>query len=293
MPYAFVAMRRFRLIEPASVEEASGILSSDEDARVIAGGTALLVMMRLGVYIPTTLVNLLKLGGLREISYDSDGLRIGALASIHDVESHPSVREHYPILASACHVVANIRIRNLATIGGNVAHADYQSDPPTALLALDASVELAGPSGQRELLLDEFLLRSYETAIQLGEIVTAIRVPPPPAGAVGRYLKFTTRSSEDRPCVGVAVLASVIDGVCDDVRVVIGAVSSRPIRVRDAEAAARGEAPGNGWVAELARAAAEAVDPIEDLSGTADYKRRLTEVLTRRLLTESLEGATQ
>ena len=283
-------MRRFSLVEPASLEEASRILAADEDARVIAGGTALLVMMKLGVYIPSTLVNLLKLDGLRNITFGDDGLRIGALASIHTVESDPAVREHYAILASACHVVANIRIRNLATMGGNVAHADYQSDPPTALLALDAVVELTGPSGSRELAIDDFLLGSYETAIEPDEILTAIRVPPPPLGAVGRYLKFTTRSSEDRPSAGVAVVARTVDGRVDDLRVVVGAVSARPVRVREAEASVRGEAPSAAMIAQVAGAAAAAVDPVEDLRGTADYKRRLTEVLTRRLLTESLQG---
>ena len=283
-------MRRFSLVEPASLEEASRILATDEDARVIAGGTALLVMMKLGVYIPSTLVNLLKLDGLRNITFGDDGLRIGALASIHAVESDPAVREHYAILASACHVVANIRIRNLATMGGNVAHADYQSDPPTALLALDAVVELTGPSGSRELAIDDFLLGSYETAIEPDEILTAIRVPPPPVGAVGRYLKFTTGSSEDRPSAGVAVVARTVDGRVDDLRVVVGAVSARPVRVREAEASVRGEAPSAAMIAQVAGAAAAAVDPVEDLRGTAEYKRRLTEVLTRRLLTESLQG---
>lgn len=286
-------MRRFDLIEPTSLEEASHVLAADENSRVIAGGTALLVMMKLGLYIPTTLVNLLKLDGLRDVSYDSDGLRLGALASIHEVERHPAVREHYPILASACHVVANIRIRNLATIGGNVAHADYQSDPPTVLLALDARVELMGPDGRREVPLDDFLIGSYETAIGPGEILTAVRVPPPPAAALGRYLKFTTRSSEDRPSVGVAVLARSASGSVEDIRVVVGAVSSRPIRMRDAEAGARGQAASADLIATVARSAATTVDPIEDSRGSVSYKRRLTEVLTRRLLTECLEGAVQ
>ena len=290
MQYDAPIMRRFTLIEPASLDEASNALAEDEEARAIAGGTALLVMMKLGVFIPTTLVNLLKLDGLRDITVDGDVLRIGALASVHDVERHPAVRERYPILASACHVVANIRIRNLATIGGNVANADYQSDPPAVLLALGASVELAGPAGGRHVPLDDFLLGSYETTIGPGEIVTAIHIPPPPPDAVGRYLKFTTRSSEDRPSAGVAVLSTVRNGVCDDVRIVVGAVSPRPTRVDVAEMA-RGERVSPSLIEAMARTAAAAVDPVEDLRGSVDYKRRLTEVLTRRLLTESMQGA--
>ena len=136
-------MRRFELLEPTTLQEASAAIANGDDAKVIAGGTALLTLIKHGIFIPKTLVNLKKITGADEISYDPDkGLRVGALASIFDIESSPVVRRHYPVLAEACHVVANIRIRNMATIGGNLAHGDYQSDPPTALMALDASVEL-------------------------------------------------------------------------------------------------------------------------------------------------------
>src|SRR5439155_19918347 len=136
-------MRRFEILEPKSIKEACRILSEKEDVKVIAGGTALLILIKHGVFVPKTLVNLKKIKGAEEITYNpTEGLRVGALASIYDVESAPAVREHYPLLAQACHVVANIRIRNMATIGRNLAHADNQSDPPAALVALNASVEL-------------------------------------------------------------------------------------------------------------------------------------------------------
>src|ERR1044072_8593329 len=125
-------MRRFELLEPRSLDEAWEIQASREDARFIAGGTALLILIKQGVLVPPVLVNLKKITGASEITFDpGQGLRIGALASIFDLESSPEIRAHYPVLGEACHVVANIRIRNLATIGGNIAHADYQSDPPT------------------------------------------------------------------------------------------------------------------------------------------------------------------
>src|SRR5262249_17908868 len=133
-------MRRFEIVEPKSIQEACGILSEKEDVKLIAGGTALLIMIKQGIFVPKTLVNLKTIKGEPEIAYSSaDGLRVGGLASIYDIESAPVVRQHYPLLAQACHVVANIRIRNMATIGGNLAHADYQSDPPAALVALGAS----------------------------------------------------------------------------------------------------------------------------------------------------------
>src|SRR4051794_1124717 len=193
-------MRRFELLEPTSLDEACALLAEREDSRPIAGGTALLVLIKLGLYVPTTLVNLKKVGGASEISYTPErGLRLGALASIYDVESAAVVRERYPVLAEACHVVANIRIRNLATIGGNLAHGDYQSDPPTVLMALDARVELTSRQGTREVALADFLLGPYETAVEPGEVVSAVLVPPPLPDFRGTYLKFTTRSSEDRP----------------------------------------------------------------------------------------------
>src|SRR4051812_9638851 len=134
-------MRRFEILEPKTIEEACKIVTEEEDAKIVAGGTALLILIKQGLFVPRTLINLKKINGAGEITYNAqDGLRIGGLATIYEVERAAAVREHYPLLAQACHVVANIRIRNMATIGGNLAHADYQSDPPAALVALDASV---------------------------------------------------------------------------------------------------------------------------------------------------------
>src|SRR6266849_4535706 len=143
-------MRRFELEEPKTFSEACGILSENDEAKPIAGGTALLTLIKHGIFIPKTLVNLKKIPGANDITYDPQrGLRIGALTSIYDVETSPLVGRYYPVLSQACHVVANIRIRNMATIGGNLAHGDYQSDPPTVLVALDAAVELTSRRGTR------------------------------------------------------------------------------------------------------------------------------------------------
>lgn len=156
-------MRRFNIVEPRSIEDACKILAEDDDVKLISGGTALLILIKHGILFPKTLVNLKKIQGATEITYDpNSGLRMGGLATIYDVESAPAVRQHYPLLAQACHVVANIRIRNMATIGGNLAHADSQSDPPAALVALDASVELTKRDGVRTVKLADFLLGSYD-----------------------------------------------------------------------------------------------------------------------------------
>jgi carbon-monoxide dehydrogenase medium subunit len=136
-------MRRFELLEPRSLAEACSVLAADMDAKPIAGGTALLTIIKQGLLRPKCLVNLKKIRDGSPISFDpQQGMRIGALATINQIETSPLVQQYYPQLAEACHVVANIRIRNMATIGGNLAHGDYQSDPPTVLAALDASAEL-------------------------------------------------------------------------------------------------------------------------------------------------------
>ena len=277
-------MRRFDILEPKSIQEACRILSQEEDVKLIAGGTALLILIKQGIFVPKTLINLKKIYGGREITYNpKDGLRVGGLASIYDVESAAAVREHYPLLAEACHVVANIRIRNMATIGGNLAHADYQSDPPAALVCLDASVELTNRNRVRSLKLADFLIGMYETGLERDELLTALRVPPVPANSKGTYLKFTTRSSEDRPCAGVAAWVQRSNGICQAARVVVGAVSPVPVVVTAPELV-NGKKLTSDLIEELASKAQAAVDPIDDLRGTADYKRHLVKVLVRRAL---------
>ena len=286
-------MRRFELREPGSLLEACRVLAETDGAKLIAGGTALLILIKQGVYLPGTLVNLKKVSGASEINYESErGLRIGALASLYEVETAPAVREHYPMLSQAYHAVASVRIRNLATAGGNLAHADHQSDPPAALVALEARVELAGIDGTREVPLAEFLLGSYETALEPGEIVSAVLVPPPLADAQSTYTKFTTGSSGERPCVGIAATVRGKDGVCEEARLVIGAVSPIPVRVGKAEELVRGQRLTAEVIDEAASEAARAVEPIDDLRGSADYKRHVVRVLVQRTLAAcAIDGA--
>jgi aerobic carbon-monoxide dehydrogenase medium subunit len=278
-------MRRFEIVEPRSIQEACTVLSEQQDAKLVAGGTALLILIKHGILLPKTLVNLNKIKGAGEITFSpKDGLRVGGLASIYDVESAPPVRQHYPLLAQACHVVANIRIRNMATIGGNLAHADSQSDPPAALIALDASVELTNRNRIRNVKLADFLLGTYETGLEAEELLTAILVPPPAPGTKATYMKFTTRSSEDRPCAGIAALVRCSNGMCEEARVVVGAVSPAPVVVTEPDLV-KGKQLTSDLIRQIARKAGEAVDPIDDLRGPADYKRELVKVLVRRALT--------
>lgn len=287
-------MQRFDLVEPKTLHEACVALGVAEEVKVIAGGTALLTVIKQGLLLPKCLVNLKKVRDASDIDFDArTGLRIGALATISEIETSPMVKQHYPILGEACHVVANIRIRNMATIGGNLAHGDYQSDPPTVLAALDAKVEITSQRGAREMPLGEFQRGSYETALGPGELITAISIPPLPQGLKGFYIKFTTGSSEERPCAGIAALARLEDGICQELRLAVGAVSQRPVRITPGEKMARGQNLNAELIERIAAEAGRVVDPIEDVRGPADYKRHLIQALTRRALTAIVNGPTE
>lgn len=277
-------MRSFELLEPRSLKDACSALAAESDARPVAGGTALLTIIKQRLLSPRVLVNLKKIRDGSEIAFDPEtGLSIGALATIADVEFSPAVRSHYPALAEACHLVANIRIRHMATLGGNLAHGDYQSDPPTVLAALDARVELLSARGRRELALADFQLGSYETALAPNELVSAILIPPP-SGMQGVYIKFTTGSSEERPCAGVAAMARMNDGVCRELRLAVGAVSPRALRLRGAEERARNQPLTRAVIQSISDEASRLIEPTDDVRGAADYKRHLVGVLVRRAL---------
>ena len=280
-------MRNFDLLEPKTITEACRMLDAGEDVRPISGGTALLILVKQGLLRPGTLVNLKKLEGVNAITRATAGaVRIEAMATIHEVETSPVVREHLPVLAQACHQVANIRIRHLATIGGNLAHGDHQSDPPGVLVALDAVVELTGARGTRTVKLADFLMGLYETALEPGEMVTAVTVPPVRGRLVGSYLKFTTGSSEERPCAGITALVRLEGDRPVEARLAVGAVASRPLLLCKAD-------PSEAALEDMADRAAEEIDPIPDLRGSADYKRHLVRVLGRRALTAVWKEACQ
>ena len=286
-------MRRFDLVEPRSMSEACALLADDSDAKAVAGGTALLTIIKQGLLLPKLLVNLKKIHDGSAITFDPvQGLRIGALATINEIETSQIVIRNYPALAEACHVVANIRIRNMATIGGNLAHGDYQSDPPTVLAALDARVELLSAGKVRQLALTDFQLGSYETALQPGELLAAVLIPPLPMGMSGHYVKFTTGSSEERPCAGIAALARFEKGICHELRLAVGAVSATPLPIATA-ALATGKALTAELIATISATAARTIDPIDDVRGPADYKRHLVGVLTRRALQTLANGRTE
>ena len=286
-------MRRFDLLQPKSLAEAVEVLQGmDSDARVIAGGTALMVLMKGGVYAPSCLVSLGRISGLDRIEIGSEGnLRIGALVTQRQVETDSCVRSLYPTLVEAVSQVGNIRIKNMATLVGNLAHADYQSDPPPALLVLGASLEVIGPEGTRVIPLAKFFQGPYETNLQTGEIVTAIVIPQPEAAAAGAYLKFTTRSAADRTCVGVAVQLMRKGNSLANLQVALGAVAGVPYLVNGLTESFQGRQFTAEFMDEVAELAAQGIEPFSDLRGSAAYKKQMIQVFVRRSLKVAWERA--
>jgi aerobic carbon-monoxide dehydrogenase medium subunit len=277
---------------PTSLAEASSLLASyGGEARAIAGGTALVLMIRQGLVEPAALVRLDRIPQLNTISVEGGVLRLGALATLRDVALSPLVQQHAPVLAETCNLVGNVRVRNAATVGGNVCEADYASDPPGVLTALDARARVQGPSGTREVPISELITDFYETSLAPEELVSDVLVPIPPSDARGVYLKYITRSSEDRPCVGTTALLRLDDGGrIGELRVAVGAVAGKPLRLPEVEATAAGELPSEEIFRHLGERYAEAAEPVSDVRGSAGYRRRMIVIFVRRALAEAHAG---
>jgi carbon-monoxide dehydrogenase medium subunit len=283
----------FELIQPESLADAVRALAeADGGARLISGGTALVPMMRLGLLRPERVVSLHRVAGLGGLRVEEGGLHAGAMVTMAELHRSAIVARDWPLLARAAGRVATPSIRSSATLGGNLGYAEAASDPTPALLCLEAVVELAGPVGDRSVPMSRFFRGFYETALEPGEIVTGVRIPPCPAGALGGYAKFCSRSAEDKPLVGVAALLVLGPdaGVCREARIALGGAAPTAIRARRAETLLQGATLDAGAIREAAEAAAAEADPLSDLMGTADYRREMVRVWVRRLLTSLSEG---
>ena len=282
-------LRPFALHRPASAEEACGLLSRlGEDAVPYAGGTELLLLMKEGLLRPRHLVDVKRIPGLDAIVDGGADVTIGAVVTHRAVERSAAVRARCPVLAAVARHVANIRVRNVGTVGGNLAFADPHSDLATLFLALDARVQLVSPRGRRELSLDDFVRGPWETARAADELLTSVTLTPWPERTAAAYVKFGVH---ERPTLGVAValrLEPAANGAASvaEARLAIGCVDPRPARVPAAEARLRGcpVADLEDSVAEVGARAAASVDPADDLYGSADYKREMVAVFTRRAL---------
>ncbi len=273
-------MAPFELAEPRSLSEAFPLLQ-DDGARPLSGGTALLLMMKTGVLRPTRLVSLRRLG-LSSIHSSGEGLRIGAMASLRQIEKSPEVRNGWPVIARTLRTLANVRVRNVATVGGALAHGDPHMDLPPLLAALGATATLSGPQGQRKVPVDGLYAGYLETTLERGELITEVHVPPLGARRAA-YLKCTTRSADDWPALGMAV---VLDPQRREASIVVSAATDRPTRLAAVEAILKGRDITEKVLEEASRAARE-IDIEGDLHGAAAYKKHLIGVYLKRAVNEA------
>lgn len=276
---------------PASVAEALDLLGRLEGARPIAGGHSLLPAMKLRVANPPALVDLTRIPGMGDISNNGDGITIGALATHAAVVGSDAVRRHCPVLAETAEMIGDRQVRNRGTMGGAVAHADPAADYPTVLKALDASITVTGGGGDRTVSAGDFFVDIFTTALQPGELVTAVTVPALGAGWGGAYHKHRHPASS-YAVVGVAAVVQVADGVCRDARIAVGGVTGKPELAVAAADALTGQAPGAEAIAAAAGRVAEALaNPIGDTYASGEYRAHLAGVLTGRALTDAFERA--
>jgi carbon-monoxide dehydrogenase medium subunit len=289
-------MNAFDYRAPRRLDEALALLQEHgPDARVVAGGTALVTMMRQRLVRPACLVSLRDVEGLDRIEATNGAIRLGALVTHRAVEVSPLIRERLPVLAETFRRVGTVRIRHMATVGGALAHADPNQDPPVTLLALDATVEIRRASGRRELPLREFFRDYYETALEPGELVTAVTVPLLPAASGASFVKFLPRTADDYATVAVAAIVTLEpDGQrCHQARIALGSVGMTPLRARAAEAALVGQRLDEGVLRAAGAAAKTEVDPLSDHRGSAAYKREMVSVMVGRALTQAAAAARQ
>jgi carbon-monoxide dehydrogenase medium subunit len=256
-----------------------------DDCKVIAGGTALMIMMRNGLVFPDQLVALDRLSMLDYIDVDGGSIRLGALTSLKTMQHAPELRSAVPTLTAALGLVANHRVRQRATIGGNLSESDYASDPPAVLTTLGTRVRITSSAGERWLPLPEFLVDYYSTALEQNELVTEVEIPRPSPTARTTYLKYVSRSAEDRPCVGVAAYVDVDQsGRCTDVRVAVAGATATPFTLPSVTDGCRGARPDRTTWREVAAAYGEAIQPIDDVRGSSAYRKHLTTALVDRAL---------
>lgn len=281
-------MRPFDYLEPATLDEALALLAEDpEDTLVMAGGTALVILMKQDLIRPARVIGLRRLEQLRAVDSGGGGLRLGALATHGALARSAAVRAHVAALAATFAAVATVRIREQATLGGNLAHADPAQDPPVTLLALDASAVAMSKDRARTIPLESLFVDVFETSLEPGELLLRVELPPLPSGARATYQKFLPNTLDDYATVSVAaVVATDAEGRCTHARIAVGGAGPVPFRAHEAERALAGRPIDDAAIREAAALVAGAADPLDDLRGSAEYKRAMAGVWAERALRE-------
>jgi aerobic carbon-monoxide dehydrogenase medium subunit len=278
--------------EPCSLEEAFSLLGEDDgSARPFGGGTALMLMMKARLFKPSSLVSLAKVDSrFHGIDFSSDGqsVSVGSMVTFTALEKHPMMRNLLPVIGQTMATLANPRVRNVATVGGNLAHGDPYLDLPPVWFSLDATISTIGPAGERSFPVGDLFAGYYENTLLPGELIMRVEAPIVP-GWRRKYVKITTRSAHDWPAVGISIGLNARAGRCEDVRIVLSAATDRPTRLHCAEDLVRGQQLTQSILAEVGEVAAGEVDMVSDSRGSADYKAQLLKVHLVRALREMSE----
>jgi aerobic carbon-monoxide dehydrogenase medium subunit len=275
----------FEYLQPKTIPEAVAMLQQHgEAAKILSGGQSLIPMMKLRLARPAILVDINRIPGLSHIKEEDGYLKIGGLTRESELEASPLVRSKYPILADTTHVIADPQVRNLATVGGNLAHGDPANDHPATMIALGAQVVANGPEGERVIPIENFFLSLFSTALKPDEILTEIRVPIPPARSAGAYLKLE-RKVGDFATAAVAVQVTLDEqGTCRKAGIGLTNVGATPVKAKKAEDFLRGKKLDDATISQAAQFAADEAEPSADLRGPAEYKKGLVKELAKRAL---------
>ena len=282
----------FDMVEPTSLKEAMSLLNPDEPTiRPVAGGTALMLMMKAGVFQPSLLVCLHKIEPEHSrIAVVNGALKIGAMATLSDLEHDAAIAQRLPVLKKAMKTLSNPRVRNVARVGGALAHGDPHMDLPPVLAMLGAKVAITGPKGDRELALEDLYAGYYETVLEKDELITSVTVPAL-NGRKAAYMKVTSRTADDWPALGVAVSFALDGGAIKDPRIVVSAATEKVTRMASAEKVLQGAAPDDAILNRAGDAAVDEATILSDAHGSAPYKRELLRIYIRRAVRQAIEGA--
>ena len=279
-----MTIRSFELLQPRSVDEAVELLAKHGDeARAIGGGTTLIILMKQRALHYPYLVDLQTIPGLNQISTENDAVRIGALTTHRAVELSPVIREAFPVVTEAFSKIGNVRVRQTASVGGNLAHADYRLDPPPPLLVLGADVGVRGPNGSRTIPIKDFFRGLYETALEQGELIVDVRIPFMPPNSKAVYVRYSSLSGNDWPCLGVAALAVQQNGRCRELRLALGGVASTPVLIEGLDLV-RDQSLDESVIEKLLETVDEQISPSSDLRGSEWYKRKMVRVFVKKAI---------
>lgn len=282
----------FEYLRPKTVPEAIALLQQHGDeAKILSGGQSLIPMMKLRLARPAYLIDINRISGLSYIKEDGGNLRIGGLTREAELEASPLVKSKYPLLHDTTAVIADPQVRNLATIGGNLAHGDPANDHPATMIALGAQVVATGAKGERVIPIEDFFVSLFATALQPDEILTEIRIPVPPARSGGAYMKLERKVGDFATAAVAVQLTLDPKGSVEKIGLGLTNVGPTPIKARSAEDFLRGKKPDDGNLAQAGQLAAKDAQPSSDLRGPAEYKRGLIQELTKRALARALERA--